>query len=36
MTNSSSSAAAQMLPNAEITILNDISEQPRAVRIIAG
>ena len=29
-------AAAQMLPNAEITILNDISEQPRAVRIIAG
>ncbi len=29
-------AAKQMLPNAEITILNDISEQPRAVRIIAG
>ncbi len=29
-------AARQMLPNAEITILNDISEQPRAVRIIAG
>ena len=29
-------AAAQMLPNAEITILNDISERPRAVRIIAG
>lgn len=29
-------AARQMLPNAEITILNDISEQPRAVRIVAG
>ena len=29
-------AARQMLPNAEITILNDISERPRAVRIIAG
>ncbi len=29
-------AAAQMLPNAEITVLDDVSQQPRAVRIIAG
>lgn len=29
-------AAAQMLPNADITVLDDISQQPRAVRIIAG
>ena len=28
-------AAAQMLPNAEITVLDDVSQQPRAVRIIA-
>ena len=29
-------AARQLLPSAEIHILNDISEQPRAVRIIAA
>ncbi len=29
-------AAAQMLPNADITVLDDVSQQPRAVRIIAG
>lgn len=29
-------AAAQMLPNAEITVLDDVSQQPRAVRIVAG
>ncbi|MDE2746007.1 MAG: peptide chain release factor N(5)-glutamine methyltransferase [Chloroflexota bacterium] len=29
-------AARQMLPNAEITVLDDVSQQPRAVRIIAG
>ena len=29
-------AARQMLPNAEVTILDDVSQQPRAVRIIAG
>ena len=29
-------AARQLLPNAEIHILNDISEQPRAVRIITA
>ncbi len=29
-------AARQMLPNAEITILDDVSQRPRAVRIIAG
>jgi len=29
-------AARQMLPSAEITVLDDVSQQPRAVRIIAG
>lgn len=29
-------AARQMLPNAEVTVLDDVSQQPRAVRIIAG
>ena len=29
-------AARQLLPNAEIHILNDISEQPRAVRIVTA
>ena len=29
-------AARQMLPNANITILDDVSQRPRAVRIIAG
>ena len=29
-------AARQMLPNAEITVLDDVSQQPRAIRIIAG
>lgn len=29
-------AARQMLPNAEITVLDDVSQRPRAVRIIAG
>lgn len=29
-------AAAQMLPNADITVLDDVSQQPRAVRIVAG
>lgn len=29
-------AAAQMLPNSEITVLDDVSQQPRAVRIVAG
>ncbi len=29
-------AARQMLPNADIAVLDDISQQPRAVRIIAG
>ena len=29
-------AARQMLPNADITVLDDVSQQPRAVRIIAG
>ena len=28
-------AARQMLPNANITILDDVSQRPRAVRIIA-
>lgn len=29
-------AARQMLPNADVTVLDDVSQQPRAVRIIAG
>jgi release factor glutamine methyltransferase len=29
-------AARQMLPNAEITVLDDVSQHPRAIRIIAG
>ncbi len=29
-------AAQQMLPNAEIDILDDISQRPRAIRIVAG
>ncbi len=29
-------AARQMLPNAEVAILDDVSQQPRAIRIIAG
>lgn len=29
-------AARQMLPDAEVTVLDDVSQQPRAVRIIAG
>lgn len=29
-------AAQQMLPNAEITVLDDITQRPRAIRIIAG
>ena len=28
-------AARQMLPNAEVTVLDDVSQQPRAIRIIA-
>ena len=29
-------AARQMLPEAEVSVLDDVSQQPRAVRIIAG
>jgi len=29
-------AARQMLPNADITVLDDVSQRPRAIRIIAG
>ena len=29
-------AARQMLPNAEITVLDDVSQRPRAIRIVAG
>ena len=29
-------AAHQMLPNADIAVLDDVSQQPRAIRIIAG
>lgn len=29
-------AALQMLPNAEVTVLDDVSQRPRAIRIVAG